>query len=589
MRPLLFLIGFLVFTSLAAQVAAPDFLCTRSDAGTEVLRWNNVASGCGPFQATEILTATDRNGPYTLLAALTDPSTTEYADPNPAGQMRFYFLRYRYDCPGQAVINSDTLDNLIPLTPVVQFAGVEGNEIVLSWLPSRSPEVSGYNVLEVTPNSIDFVATVSGATEFRLPFLASDPAPATRQFRLVAIDPCGNDSPQGTIVRPMDLTGAGGTGCGSDITLQIDQAARANYLPATALELFVSVDGAAAVSAGTFPPDATSINYRNANDGEDLAFYVEAVLANGLGRARSTVFRQTVNITQPIRDFPLYGASFEADGSVLLRYAEPASPTALDAFSALLGQSGNRTTEIPLTGTIFGSGGVLTLPTLPAPLAEGETLRLRLADACGREVTTNAVQPVFLSGRALAPGNNLLNWSPLVNNLPGSLSYDIHRAIVADAGAAAGAVFEPIAMDVEGTSYADALDPGQGMACYLIIARFLPASAVPVATQAFRSNVVCVAPPTEVYLPNAFSPSAREAANRVFQPFFSSLPESEGYALLVFDRWGGLLFESQDPTAGWSGDRSGQPLPSGAYLYQLRYRTANGAERLRTGVVNLIR
>jgi len=260
--------------ALSAQIAAPDLLCTRSESGAVILNWANVAVGCGPYEATEIFSATAPEGPFSLLAEVTDPTATAFSDANPAGELRYYFLRYRYNCPGQTAMDSDTLDSFIPRSPVVRYVSIEDNEIELEWRPSSSPEVTGYIILEVTPTAFIPLDTVGDVTNYRFPFSATDPDPAGREFRLVAIDPCGNDSPQGAIVSGMMLTGNGGSGCTSEITLVPDLASLSGYLPATALELFVSTNGSPFVSAGSVGPAATTLTFRDANDGDDLCFYL---------------------------------------------------------------------------------------------------------------------------------------------------------------------------------------------------------------------------------------------------------------------------------------------------------------------------
>lgn len=557
----------------------------------EVLRWDNTSTACGPYEATEIFSATAINGPYTMIAELTDPALTEFQDANPSGQLRFYFIRYRYNCPGEAVINSDTLDNLPPVTPVVEYTGVENNEIVLSWQASTSPEVNSYRILEVLATSIIEVGTVTApVTTFRFPIMVGAPPADERRFRLVALDACGNDSPQGTIVSPMSLAASGGTGCASDIDLTTDQAALSAYLPSSLLELFVSINGGAFTSAGTFPPNATTVSYTEANDGEDLCFYVEAELAQGGGRARSVIACQTVVFSQPVRDFPLYGAGFTTNPpSVVLQYEEPGSAPLLDEALLRINRD-NEVLSSMVRNPFFTGSGRFDFPIPPEGLQPGETLSLRLTDECMREVTTNEVEPVYLRGQSLFPGQNNLNWTPLINGLAGTTTYTLYRAIVADEAAAAGAMYSEIAANLTDLSFTDNPPDPDGIACYFIEANFQPAGpGAPAQTFVFASQIVCVQSPTEVYLPNAFSPNALEATNQVFRPFFSSLPPAAGYQLLIFDRWGGLLFSTTDPAAGWAGDSKGQLLPSGAYLYQLTYQTNTGLPRQRSGVVNLLR
>ena len=135
----------------------------------------------------------------------------------------------------------------------------------------------------------------------------------------------------------------------------------------------------------------------------------------------------------------------------------------------------------------------------------------------------------------------------------------------------------------------DDVSPADGIACYQVSVRFVPDGTGPMQSAIFRSNIVCVLPRTEVFIPNVFSPNALQAENLTFRPRFSNLPEANGYSFRVYDRWGGLLFETGDPSVGWAGDSQGQVLPAGTYLYQLRFQNSFGESVDRAGTINLLR
>ena len=572
----------LIAPALSAQIAAPDFSCTRSEAGAVVLNWVNVAESCGPYEATEIYSATDLAGPFTLLAEVNDATATSYSDPNPAGQLRYYYLSYRYNCPGQTALNSDTLDNFIPVAPVIQYVGIEGNEIVIDWLPSVSPEVTGYVVLEVTSTSFIPIDTVNTVTEYRLPFTPSDPNAANRQFLVVALDPCNNDSPQSSIVSAMSLSGMNGTGCTRDLLLSIDRASLGGFLPATSLELFVSVNGSPFTSAGTSPPTAETIAYRDANDGENLCFYVEAVLTNNAGRARSEVFCQMIAINQPVVDFALYGVEIDAAGNLSFQYEDNLlQPVATDE-QLVITRTGGVLEFAPLANFSTGALNPFILPPLAQPLQPDETFRFRLTDDCGREVTTNAVEPVYLTVRGLIPGQNQLSWTALFNGLDGETSYDV---FLVDAGT----TLVPLVSNLTDLGFAHVVDGNaSGEICYIVRANFRPEGAATTESFFFNSNTACVVPKPELYLPNAFSPNG-DGVNDVFRPFFSSPPQAEGFLLQVWDRWGSLVHETTDFQEGWDGTKELQILPSGVYVYVLQYTAGEDDQRQRSGTVNMLK
>ncbi|MEQ8702564.1 MAG: gliding motility-associated C-terminal domain-containing protein [Phaeodactylibacter sp.] len=70
------------------------------------------------------------------------------------------------------------------------------------------------------------------------------------------------------------------------------------------------------------------------------------------------------------------------------------------------------------------------------------------------------------------------------------------------------------------------------------------------------------------YLPNAFSPND-DGINDTWQPYGGPALE-RWLQLLVFDRWGGLIFEAQNPNSQnavleWDGRAENQPVPIGVY------------------------
>jgi gliding motility-associated-like protein len=106
-----------------------------------------------------------------------------------------------------------------------------------------------------------------------------------------------------------------------------------------------------------------------------------------------------------------------------------------------------------------------------------------------------------------------------------------------------------------------------------------------------QENSVKVEKGGQVLIPNAFSPGQGNAGgndgkNDVFLPLTRGVAEFE---LLIFDRWGNLLFESRDPEFGWDGTYKGKPCQQDVYIYKLAASYETGEQVVRVGDVNLIR
>jgi gliding motility-associated-like protein len=101
---------------------------------------------------------------------------------------------------------------------------------------------------------------------------------------------------------------------------------------------------------------------------------------------------------------------------------------------------------------------------------------------------------------------------------------------------------------------------------------------------------VVVFEPETFYVPNAFSPNG-DGVNDDFRVYGSGFP---GFHLLVFNRWGGLVFETTDPNDGWDGTFSGKPVDPGVYVYYINVEFFSGIapedySKFKKGSVTLIR
>ncbi|MCO6488321.1 MAG: gliding motility-associated C-terminal domain-containing protein [Phaeodactylibacter sp.] len=74
-----------------------------------------------------------------------------------------------------------------------------------------------------------------------------------------------------------------------------------------------------------------------------------------------------------------------------------------------------------------------------------------------------------------------------------------------------------------------------------------------------------------IYVPNAFSPNG-DGKNDRFLPAFASDTEVAAYEFKVFNRWGGELFSTQNPSEGWDGAVGGRRLNAGAYAWYIQSR-----------------
>ncbi len=92
-----------------------------------------------------------------------------------------------------------------------------------------------------------------------------------------------------------------------------------------------------------------------------------------------------------------------------------------------------------------------------------------------------------------------------------------------------------------------------------------------------------------LYVPNAFTPNG-DGTNDVFRPVLSGF-QDDYYELLIFDRWGELIFESNSTSYYWEGtDPSGVQAKSDIYVWRIKVReTGSYADEIYIGHVTIVR
>jgi gliding motility-associated-like protein len=100
---------------------------------------------------------------------------------------------------------------------------------------------------------------------------------------------------------------------------------------------------------------------------------------------------------------------------------------------------------------------------------------------------------------------------------------------------------------------------------------------------------VAAAPEIQFYIPNAFTPN-NDGMNDVFLPITKNI---DYFEMHIYNRWGGLVFESDNKYNGWNGTRKGKECIDGVYTYIVQVSGQNpesgNTSQTKTGTLVLIR
>lgn len=93
----------------------------------------------------------------------------------------------------------------------------------------------------------------------------------------------------------------------------------------------------------------------------------------------------------------------------------------------------------------------------------------------------------------------------------------------------------------------------------------------------------------QILMPNAFTPSRNgpgsTSSNDTFLPMVQGVKE---FHMMIFNRWGQLMFESKNETRGWDGYFNGKLCQQDVYVYKIIATYDNNLEVTRVGDIHLI-
>ena len=142
-----------------------------------------------------------------------------------------------------------------------------------------------------------------------------------------------------------------------------------------------------------------------------------------------------------------------------------------------------------------------------------------------------------------------------------------------------------------------AWSPAEGLSCidcpnpsvtvyqnqdYVVTVSAVNGTATCFATAALK---VIVLPNLPVYIPNSFSPNG-DGNNDVFQIYGEGIKTID---LKIFNRWGELVYESNNQFEGWDGRYKGEMQNPAVFTYYTTIQFLNNKEIERKGTVTIIR
>ena len=89
-----------------------------------------------------------------------------------------------------------------------------------------------------------------------------------------------------------------------------------------------------------------------------------------------------------------------------------------------------------------------------------------------------------------------------------------------------------------------------------------------------------------IYVPKVFTPNS-DGTNDVLKPILVGIQTFHYFS--VYNRWGNLIYTTQDPNQGWDGTFKGVAQPVETYLWIAEGIDVNGKKIVQKGMTSLVR
>lgn len=473
-----------------------------------------------------------------------------------------------------------------PSVPVIEYVTVDSITGLsnIHWSPSPEPDTDGYIIVWNGPGGGVIIDTIFGQNNTSYEWPLSDPFTGSEGFVIAAFDTCEHGTP------PSPNTSATGLVHATiHASLDYDRCSAQVRVFWTAYvgwatqayQVLVQMDGGPWALLGTVAGSTLQF-YHDTDPGHNYCYIIKAI--EGVGLAESLSNKTCAFTAYPAQPLFNYVRTVTVTGENSILLVDSVDQLAeVQSYTIERSENGG---AYEYMATVPGTAGPLIqwIDTDVRPADTGYLYRVQVQDSCGNpSLVSNVGSNIVLRAASSLTGENMLTWNGYIQWAGLIGSHDIYRSV--DDGA-----YQLIAtVPSDPWEYTDDVNAfvttSGGRFCYYVVTHEAGNPSGIDATSA--SNIACTAQEDLVYIPNCFIVGSSISENGVFKPVLGFVDVKE-YQFLIINRWGQVIWETNDPNEGWDGVVGSQVAPIGIYAYYCEVRSGTTQRVINRGTVTLL-
>lgn len=477
-------------------------------------------------------------------------------------------------------------DNTQPdlIVPENASVDIETGEIRLSWLlPSiENADIRKYMIWmmneEGESNTQYPIAEVYGYHNLSILMDQGLVCDTTLTFSVTAQDSCGNSCVWTSeyFIRTVNLHAPEYNICNDECLISWDSLRDWQDISLQGVRVYEKVADGEFELVADVPATETEVSLFGFERDIQYRFYIEAY-SEGNTRTSTSCIKKIIGRKPVVTEYTWLRSASVVDGKVELKW-QVDSVAYIPQFAVTRSEDGG---NYEVVDTVYGNSDTLHYYTDISSLyyRSPQFYVIHPYDSClNMGEGSNVAMTMNTSVSSYANGEALIEWTPYAK-MDSIIAYQVYRVIdTLIYPFPVGEVYPESEL-----SYVDRYDqsvPLTAKVGYFVEAVGYFTDSMPVADTA-RSNVNFLAKLSNVFIPSGFDPDG--GVTSTFMPIYTGI-KMENYSFKILNRWGMMLYESNQPVLGWNGKFQGERVPPGAYAYVLTYETLYGKAMRKSGV-----